>query len=254
MITDTIPAFQDLQRQFLAHLRNPEQQPLLSGFAKQGVGVYVDLLYNKFNDSLEMCFPVTHAVLGETAWQQLLRDFIAEHRCLSPYYRQIPDEFVRYLQNERQATDDPPFLDELAHFEWMELVLSIAEAEPFATEMLSDAQLMDSVLVFAPVMRLLHYVWPVQQISRAYQPDEPPPVATHILGFRDAADHAQFIALNPATAGLVLRLQKHYTATQMLQEIGKDLTASELSNLLLFGKSILADLHRQGAIIGIHPH
>ncbi|MGZ8908008.1 MAG: transposase-like zinc-binding domain-containing protein [Methylobacter sp.] len=34
---------------------------------------------------------------------------IAEHRCLSPYYRQIPDEFVHYLHNERQAKDDPPF-------------------------------------------------------------------------------------------------------------------------------------------------
>lgn len=247
-------AFQQVQRQFLAHIRNPLQQPLPTGFARQGVNIYIDLLYNKFNDSLTTCFPVTYAILGETAWQQLLKAFIAQHRCLSPYYRQIPDEFVLYLQNERQATDDPPFLAELAHFEWMELVLSIAEAEPVVAETLSDAQLMDAALVFAPVMRLLHYVWPVQQISRAYQPDKPPSVATHILGFRDAADQVQFIALNPATANLVLRLQGHCTARQALQELGKDLTPSELSNLLLFGKGILADLHRQGAIIGIHPH
>lgn len=251
MTTDAIPAFQVLQRQFLAHLRNPKQQPLPAGFARQDVGVYVDLLHNKFNDSLTACFPVTHAILGETAWQRLLKDFIAEHRCRSPYYRQIPDEFVLYLQNERQATDDPPFLAELAHFEWMELVLSIAEAGPVATETLSDAQLMDAALVFAPVIRLLHYIWPVQHISRVYRPDDPP-AATHILGFRDADDHVRFIALNPATAGLVQRLQKQCTATQVLLELGKDLTVSELSNLLLFGKSILADLHRQGAIIGIH--
>jgi hypothetical protein len=252
MTTGAIPAFQVLQRQFLAHLRNPGQQPLPTGFARQGAGVYVDLLYNKFNDSLATCFPVTHALLGEAAWRQLLKAFIAEHRCRSPYYRQIPDEFVRYLQSGRQATDDPPFLSELAHFEWMELVLSIAEAEPVATDTLSDAQLMDSVLMFAPVMRLLHYVWPVQHISRAYQPGEPP-FSSHILGFRDGADQVQFIDLNPATAGLILRLQKQHTARQVLQALGKDLTASELSHLLLFGKGILADLHRQGAIIGIHP-
>ncbi|MDP1665274.1 MAG: putative DNA-binding domain-containing protein [Methylobacter sp.] len=254
MNAEIIPAFQVLQRQFLAHLRDPKQQPLPAGFARQDVGVYVDLLYNKFNDSLETCFPVTHSILGETAWQKLLKTFIARHRCLSPYYRQIPDEFVLYLQNESQAADNPPFLAELAHFEWMELILSIAEAEPVATETLSDEQLMDAPLVFTPVMRLLHYVWPVQQISRTYQPDEPPSASTHILGFRDSTDRVQFIALNPATAGLVLRLQKRNTATQVLQELGKDLTASELSNLLLFGKSILADLHRQGAIIGIHSH
>lgn len=245
--------FQQLQRQFLAHLRNPEQQSLPAGFARQGVGVYVDLLYNKFNDSLTTCFPVTHTILGETAWRQLLKAFIAEHCCLSPYYRQIPDEFVRYLQRERGETSDPPFLAELAHFEWTELVLSIADAGPVAAEPLSDAQLLEDTLAFAPVIRLLHYVWPVQHISPAYRPDEQPPFSTHILGFRDADDHVQFISLNPATAGLVLRLQRKDTATQVLQELGKDLTPSELSNLLLFGKGILADLHRQGAIIGIHP-
>ncbi|MFZ2405838.1 MAG: putative DNA-binding domain-containing protein, partial [Methylobacter sp.] len=217
-------AFQVLQRQFLAHLRNHGQQPLPTGFARQDAGVYVDLLYNKFNDSLTTCFPVSHALLGEAAWRQLLKAFIAEHSCRSPYYRQIPDEFVLYLQNERQATDDPPFLAELAHFEWMELVLSIAEAEPVAAETLSDAQLMDSVLMFAPVIRLLHYVWPVQHIGPAYQPGEPLPFSTHILGFRDAVDQVQFIDLNPATAGLILRLQKQHTATQVLQALGKDLT------------------------------
>jgi hypothetical protein len=247
-------AFQDLQRQFLAHLRNPEQQPLPTGFDQQGSALYVDLLYNKFNDSLTTCFPVTYAILGETAWQELLNDFIAGHRCLSPYYRQIPDEFVQYLQNERQVTDDLPFLAELVHFEWIEMALSIAETEPVVTEILSDAQLMEAELVFTPVIRLLHYIWPVQQINRAYQPDEPPAVATHILGFRDAADQVQFIAFNPATASLVLQLQNQFTAKQALQELGKDFTPLELSNLMLFGKDILADLYRQGAIIGINAN
>lgn len=245
-------AFQEIQRQFLAHLRNPELQPLPTGFDQHGVGVYVDLLYNKFNDSLTTCFPVTYAILGEMVWQRLLKDFIAEHRCMSPFYRQIPDEFMLYLQNERQVLDDLPFLPELAHFEWIELVLSIAEAEPVEFETLTDTHILDAVLVFAPVMKLLYYVWPVQQINQAYQPDEPPAVATHILGFRDAADQVQFISINPATASLLMHLQNGHTATQVLQELGKDLKPSELSNLMLFGKNILADLHHQGAIIGIN--
>ena len=69
----------------------------------------------------------------------MLLDFIAEHRCLTPYYRQIPDEFVQYLQQERKRADDWPFLAELAHFEWIELQLSIAEAEPVTRKPLSDA-------------------------------------------------------------------------------------------------------------------
>jgi len=52
----------------------------------------------------------------------------------------------------------------------------------------------------------------------------------------------------------VLKLQNQYTAKQALQELGKDFTPLELSNLMLFGKDILADLYRQGAIIGINAN
>ncbi len=102
-------AFQTLQRQFLAHLRDPAQHPLPTGFAEQRIGVYTDLLYNKFNESLELCFPVTCALLGEAAWQHKLKAFIAQHRCLSPYYREIPDEFMAYLQTGAGNESDFPF-------------------------------------------------------------------------------------------------------------------------------------------------
>lgn len=246
------PVFQQLQRRFLAHLRQPLPDNQPAGFAGDRLAVYVDLLYNKFDESLSACFPVLHSLLGPTRWKALLKDFIAGHRCLSPYYRQIPDEFVLYLQNERQVANDPLFLAELAHFEWMELALSISDAEPVVAEALSEAQLLDTALVFAPVLRLLHYVWPVQHVSRVFQPDEPPQQATHILGFRDADDQVQFIDLNPATARLLLLLQNGYTARQALQAIGEHASAENLENLMAFGLGILTDLHRQGAIIGSH--
>ena len=136
----------------------------------------------------------------------------------------------------------------------MELVLSVTEAEPVETAMRSGAQLLDSVPVFAPVTRLLHYVWPVQQINRTYQPDEPPVSATHILGFRNAEDQVRFIALSEATAGLILRLQNQCTARQALLDMGTGLTLADQSNLMLFVKEILTDLYRQVAIIGIYTN
>lgn len=249
----TLPVFQQLQRAQLAYLRRPLAEHLPRGFDGERLAVYVELLYNKFDESLSACFPVLHRILGPTRWRVLLKDFIAEHRCLSPYYRQIPDEFVLYLQNERRRTDDPLFLSELAHFEWIELVLSIAEAEPVAIESLTDEQLLTAVPVFAPVMRLLHYVWPVQQINPAYQAGEPPPAGTDILGFRDADEQVRFMALNPATARLVCLLMEGYTGYAALRLIGESLNLQEPSTLIAFGTGILADLHRQGAIIGTHP-
>lgn len=240
-------AFQQLQRQFLAHCRNPEQQALPEDFAAQGAAIYVDLLYNKFNDSLERCFPVTHAILGELAWKNLLKNFIAQHPCLSPYYRQIPDEFINYLQTECHTV--PLYLLELAHFEWLELVLAITEAESVNVNDVDDW--LDCCPVFAPVCQLLRYVYPVQQINVDYQPTEAPEQATYILGFRDSHDRVQFIALNPATARLLDILQAtHCTLSVAIKQIANELQHPEPSALFDFGSAILKDLMRQGAIIG----
>lgn len=244
-------AFQSVQRQFLAHLRNPAQHAVPMGFAPQGAAIYADLLYNKFNESLELCFPVTRAILGEMEWRQLLKNFIAQHRCLSPYYRQIPDEFIAYLQTEWENHSDMPYLLELAHFEWIELALAIADDDPVTA---FDGVVNDWLScrpVFAPVLQLLHYAYPVQRINEAYQPTTPPEQTTHILGFRDRDDGVQFIELNPATARLVDILQANdCTAQTALQQIASELQHPAPSALLSFGMASLTELMQQGAILG----
>lgn len=243
-------AFQSLQRQFLAHCRNPKQQILPMGYAKEGSALYVRLLYNKFNDSLSRCFPVSQQLLGETAWQQLLLDFIAEHRCVSPYYRQIPDEFIAYLHTERVNKTDPLYLLELAHFEWLELALAILEAD--AVESVSDiTNWLDCRLIFAPVLQLVHYRYPVQRIDLNYQPSEPPEHNTHILGFRDPQDAVQFIELNPATARLIEILQTEpCTVRQAIERIAQELNYTNLDALFDFAIDALIELQQQQAILG----
>ena len=248
------PAFQQQQRQFMNYLRHPQADPLPNGFVPERLAVYVDLLYNKFDESLTACFPVMHSLLSNEDWRALLLDFIAEHRCLTPYYRQIPDEFVQYLQQERQHPEDWPFLAELAHFEWIELQLSIAEAKPVTPKQLSGTELLNNVPVFAPVMQLLHYQWPVQDIAPNFLPSEPPTMATHILGFRDGDDQVQFVTINPATAKLILLLHNGLTGQQALQAMtSDDLSDAQFLEFTQFGQQILADLHSQGAIIDVRP-
>ncbi|MDO9141649.1 MAG: putative DNA-binding domain-containing protein [Methylobacter sp.] len=246
-------AFQAVQRQFLAHLRNPGQQPLPTGFDPQGVALYTDLLYNKFNDSLTTCFPVTQAILGEKAWQQLLKSFIARHRCLSPYYRQIPDEFIQYLQTEWVNHTGLPYLLELAHFEWVELILAITDAEPVVQYETAVNDWSACHPVFAPVLQLLHYAYPVQHINENYHATMPPEQATPILGFRDKEDAVQFIELNPATARLIEILHDtddSYTVGEAIEQIAAELQHPEPSALFAFGVATLADLMQQGAILG----
>lgn len=96
----------------------------------------------------------------------MLKAFIAEHRCKSPYCRQIPDEFIRYLQTEQLCESDPPYLLELAHFEWVEMILAIAEADPVTASTLGAVN--DWLVcrpLFVPLLEVLYYVYPVQHIN-----------------------------------------------------------------------------------------
>ncbi|MDD4913514.1 MAG: putative DNA-binding domain-containing protein [Methylococcales bacterium] len=246
-------AFQTVQRQFLAHLRNSEKQPLPAGFAEQGAAVYAELLYNKFNDSLELCFPLSREILGAAGWRRLVKDFIADHCCTSPYYRQIPDQFIRYLQTERCSPSDPPFLLELAHFEWVELVLAVTVAEPvpaFTPGMAADS--LQYRPLFAPIFQLLDYGYPVQRINAGYQPAIPPDQATHILGFRDRDDAVQFIELQPATARLLDILKSAAcTVAEAVTQIAAELGHPDPAALSGFGVETMISLMRQGAILAL---
>jgi hypothetical protein len=250
----TTPAFQQLQRQWLAYLRDPTRQRMPPGIPEQRMALYGALLYNKFEDSLSACFPVTRAMLGAARWRQLLQAFIARHRCLSPYYRQIPDEFMFYLQHERNDAGDPLYLAELAHFEWIEMLLAIDDAQSMPFDSAPETGRLDARPAFAPVLRLLHYAYPVQRIGPAFVPAALPRQATHILGFRDAADAVQFIELNAATARLLEILRESgCTYRQALQQIAAELQHPEPDALFAFGVEIFADLARQGAIFGMRP-
>jgi hypothetical protein len=111
--------FQAFQRAFTAHIRDPRGQPRPRGVPARRMKVYNELLFNNVEGFLLACFPVCRAILGKRRWRRLARDFFRDHVCHTPYFRQIPEEFLKYLQDEWPAPRDyPAFLPELAHYEW----------------------------------------------------------------------------------------------------------------------------------------
>jgi len=160
-----LPEFQRFQFEFTAHLRDPKAQPRPAGVEARRMKVYNELLYNNLEGFLLACFPVLRQVLGAGKWARLVRAFFAAHRSRTPYFRQIPDEFIQFLQNEWTAPEDaPPYLLALAHYEWIELVLSVSNRSPDrAFDTAGD--LMEGVPLLNPVLANLRYDWPVQRIA-----------------------------------------------------------------------------------------
>ena len=92
------------------------------------IAIYRDLFYNSIESLLAGNFPVIRKTLGDTRWHALVRAFYADHRCRTPLFTEIGREFIQFLE-QRDQGDSPPWLHELAHYEWVELALQIADDE-----------------------------------------------------------------------------------------------------------------------------
>ncbi len=244
--------FQLYQQAFTAHIRDPRNVPRPKGVSARRMKVYSELLYNNMEGFLLTCFPVCRKILGKRHWDRLVREFFRDHVCHTPYFRQIPDEFLKFLQAERVIPlEIPAFLPELAHYEWIELELETSDLDAVLPSHDAAGDLLQGRPVFNPVLRILAYRWPVHRLSPRYRPVEAPREATFMLAFRDAELRVRFILINAASARLLALMQENPAAsgadivTLLAQELAMPHDA-----LLDFAQTPLKDLYAQGAFIG----
>lgn len=246
------PDFQRYQKEFCAHARSPRLNPRPAGVSAKRIGVYAQLLFNNMESTLSGCFPVCKKVLGVRKWERLVRDFFAGHRCATPLFRQIPEEFLQWL-HQTQTDDIPPFMPQLAHYEWVELAVAVADV-PMPAGWNADGDLLEGKPVFTSALMLLRYDWPVQRISPRFKPVEPLTEPVCLLVFRDAADEVCFLELNPVSAHLVELLQGgNHSGREALMNIAQALRHPDAEQVVAFGASVLADLKARGAILGAIP-
>ncbi|HLA31173.1 MAG TPA: putative DNA-binding domain-containing protein [Pseudomonas sp.] len=224
----------ELQRAFAARIRQPEQQPLPDGVAVERMALYERLFFNTIQGFISGAFPVLRRLFEAPRWEQLVRAFIAEHRALTPYFLQISQEFLVWLQQGYVAEPgDPPFILELAHYEWVELALDVSEAE------LPEQG-------WSALAWPLAYQWPVQRIGADYRPSEAPGEATCLLVWRDREDKVRFMQLSPFAYQLALRLQGGEAALQALQGLARQHGLNSDEAYFRNGQSLLDDWQRQG--------
>lgn len=250
--TPELPAFQQYQYAFTRHIRDPKTHPGPAGVPAGRMQVYAELVYNNMEGFLLPCFPVLRRVLGKRRWSALVRDFFVAHRCRTPLFRQVPDEFIRYLQQERGTRpQDPPYLVHLAHYEWIELALSVSATSLAPERIDPEGDLLQGRPALNPVLELLCYPYAVQRIGPKYKPTEAAQETTWLLVFRDLRDEVRFVVLNPVAARLVELLQKDALGgRQALERIAAELRHPDAATVVAGGLEILENLRREQAILG----
>ena len=245
------PNFRQTQYAFAAHIRDPGRHPAPPDVSPERMAMYCELFRNNIQSFIGSGFPVLKQVLDEARWLALVEDFFSRHRSKTPYFSDFPEEFLAFLSDERAGhADDPPFLLELAHYEWVELALSLAAGEAPAACADLQRDPLACVIALSEVAWPLAYRFPVQRIGRDFQPAEPPAEPTCLAVYRDRDDAVRFLELNPVTFRLLQRLEEEgpAPAADCLRRIAGELGHAEPGLVLEHGTELLRGLGLRGVV------
>lgn len=249
----TTPAFKKHQYEFTAHIRNPQANDRPEGIEDRRMGIYRELLYNNVEGFIASGFPVLRDIYNDEDWHEMVRDFFANHQCQSPYFLEISQEFIDYLQNERQPQQgDPAGLVELAHYEWVELALHVSDESISMDNIDANGDLLEGRPVFSPLAWPLAYQFPVHTMGPDNLPKEAPEQPSYLVVYRNRNDKVNFLEINPVTARLISLLQENesYTGLDAIEHIAKEMNHPNPDVVKQGGLAALQELQQYGIILG----
>lgn len=247
------PDFKRLQKAFAAHIRDPRKAEAPEGIEDRRMAIYRDLFYNNIESFLSGNFPVLREITPDEKWHVIIRDFLASHRCETPHFPEIAQEFLAYLSESRQAEfDDYPFMLELAHYEWVELALGISDEDAELPPHDPNGDLLEGRPLVSPVAWNLSYSYPVHRISPEFIPEAPSAEPNHLVVYRDRLDTIHFLEINAVTQRLLELIKQHekVTGLEILRMIATEMQHPDPDVVINAGKQLMQDLKARNIIIG----
>ena len=246
--------FQKKQYAFAAHIRDPEHQPAPDDIEDRRMAVYRDLFFNNLFSLLSSTFPVLKKIHADDQWRRLVRQFMIHHQAETPYFIQIPGEFQQFLKSGYAASaDDFPFLSELAHYEWVELELSVSQEKNDWSRVDAGGDLLQGVPVKSKLAYILEYRFPVHNISTDFLPQEPGEQATYLSVFRKADDELGFMELNPVTARLLQLIDENEgekSGRELLLTLAEESGYPDPDSMITHGEEAMQQMKQSEIVLG----
>lgn len=245
------PSLQQQQNALTRYLRDPQRSAPPADMDAARVQVYRDLVFNNLSLLLSGTFPVLVKILGDEAWRSLVRVFLRDYRAQSPKFGEIAKEFVEFLAAGSQGLDDgvwPPFMVELAHYEWVEMALQQSDDAPLSAS--DPALLLERALQVSPLAWPLAYAWPVHLLGPDYQPQAVPDQPTLLLVRRDEDWSVKFSELSPLAWRLLQRIGEfpELAGRGQLEGLAQEAAATGSQAFMENGLALLRQMHSEGVL------
>lgn len=210
-----------VQQNLARSIRDPQHVFNYDAETERRLAVYQSLFINNIDGFLSNGFPVLKSLLDNLTWDKLVRSFFVEHHCRSPYFVEIAKEFIEYLSGEPQILSSlPACASELAHYEWLELDISVRQGD--AQQTLWKDEGIPPSLTLSHFASVVSYQFPVHIISVDFIPEEPSDSPHYYVVYRNNNFDVKFVELAAPTAYLL----------SLLENATNGLTTDELYTLL----------------------
>ena len=212
-------SFIEVQQAFMAHIRNPEHNAKPEDVSERRIKIYNELFFNNIEGFVASAFPILKSLYEDTSWIAIVRQFFVLHDCKSPYFLVISKEFLAFLQHTYDVTEqDPAFMLELAHYEWVELDVAVYQS---TDDYCDITDWVSQPLYLRDTARNLSYMFPVHQISQDFMPVNASEQPHYFVVYRDTDEEVAFISSNPMTALLLNQLEQNpgITLATLVEEV-----------------------------------
>ena len=212
----------EAQSSLAAYCRTGVEQPI-PGVDRDRVPHYRRLVFNIIEDNLQTAYPLTHDLLSQEEWEEVVTEFFSNHPCQSPQIWSMPNEFYQYLREvNHPLLEKHPFLGELLLFEWKEIELYMSEDKKIEYAVHGD--LTKDKLVLNPEFQLIHLSWPVHLMNANEIKPEVKGSYFLMLNRDPESGKIIFTNLSHAFVRMIEYLDDHANSvTGLLDKIGKEM-------------------------------
>lgn len=238
--------FRQTQFALARYLRDPLGASLPAGVNAADANACSQEMVDHLCDILAPAFPVTHALLGDDMWGLTVRMFLKDAPCHMPWATALQRAFVTHVCGSTDMLQLPAWLQDLAHFEWLQTAVSTLPVTWPAFDATGDT--MHNAVVLNPTHVEAAYEWPVHDIDTEHKPDDMQ--HTHVTMLRDLQDELHVFDSSVFRGQLIGLLRDGQTGEQAFMGLAMWLSHPDPENFVQEGVQVMAQLQREGVVLG----